>query len=125
MHTQKHTHTRSLTRTPRPPLSLTLNLQKKYRKSYLESLVDVVHQGEQLDEVIHGDGDDGRAEGGGGQGDEATLPLQGEDGEQRARAQEDTQRYPHCPGVVELLHDLKRHFTFISLSIMWLKIGAP
>lgn len=76
--------------------------------THLESLVDVVHQGEQLDEVIHSDGDDGGAEGGGGQGDEATLPLQGEDGEQRAGAQEDAQRDPHCLRVVELLHDLRR-----------------
>ena len=37
-------------------------------------------QGEQLYKVIHGDSDDGRAESGSGQGDEAALPLKGEDG---------------------------------------------
>lgn len=74
---------------------------------YLEPLVDVVHEGEQLDEVIHGDGDDGGAEGGGGQRDEAALPLQGEDGEQGPGAQQDAQGDPHRLGVVELLHDLE------------------
>lgn len=72
-----------------------------------EPLVDVVHQREQLDEVVHGDGDDGRAEGGRGESDEAALPLECEHGEQGPGAQEDAQGDPHGPGVVELLHDLQ------------------
>lgn len=76
-------------------------------RAYLDPLVDVVHQGEQLYEVIHGDGDDGRAERGGGQRDEAALPLEGEDGEQRPGAQEDAQGDPPRRGVVELLHGLQ------------------
>lgn len=51
-----------------------------HRRTYPESLVDVVYQGEQLYKVIHGDGDDSRAERGGGEGDEAALPLKSEHG---------------------------------------------
>lgn len=65
-----------------------------------------MHQSEQLDEVIHGDGDDGRAERCRGESDKAALPLEGEHGEQCPRAQEDAQGDPHGPGVVELFHDL-------------------
>lgn len=66
-----------------------------------------MHQSKQLDEVIHGDGDDGGAEGCCGESDEAALPLESEHGEQCPRAQEDAQGDPHGPGVVELFHDLK------------------
>lgn len=78
------------------------------RCTHPESLEDVVHQSEQLDEVIHSDGDDGGAESCCGQGDEAALPLESEHGEQRPRAQKDAQGDPHGPGVVELFHHLER-----------------
>ena len=61
------------------PLTVYTDTQT-HRWAYPESLVDVVDQGEQLYEVIHGDSDDGRAECGGGEGDEAALPLKSEDG---------------------------------------------
>ena len=62
-------------------LSLLLTVDSQtYRQAYPESLVDVVYQSEQLYKVIHGDSDDGRAECGGGEGDEDALPLKSEDG---------------------------------------------
>lgn len=66
-----------------------------------------MHQSKQLDEVIHGDGDDGGAEGCCGESDEAALPLESEHGEQRPRAKKDAQGDPHGPGVVELFHHLQ------------------
>lgn len=66
-----------------------------------------MHQREQLDEVIHSDGDDGGAERCCGESDEAALPLESEHGEQRSRAQKDAQGDPHGPGVVELFHHLQ------------------
>lgn len=61
------------------PLPLTV-CTETHKQAYPESLVDVVHQGEQLYKVVHGDGDGGRAKCGGGEGDEAALPLESEDG---------------------------------------------
>lgn len=51
----------------------------KHERAYPQSLVDVVYQGKQLYKVIHRDGDDCRAKCGGGEGDEAALPLKSED----------------------------------------------
>lgn len=75
-----YTHDRLQTRLIahlRFPVSLTVYSETD--TAYPESLVDVVHQGEQLYKVIHGDSDDGGAEGGRGEGDKAALPLKSED----------------------------------------------
>lgn len=71
-------------------------------------------QCEELNEVIHSDGDDGRAERGGGEGDEAALPLESQHGKQGAGAQQDTQGHPYRFGVVELLHSLMRIKDFLQ-----------
>lgn len=75
-----------------------------------------MHQGKQLDEVIHSDGDDGGAKSCCGESDEAALPLESEHSEQRPRAQEDAQGDPYGPGVVELFHDLKESGGLVLVS---------
>ncbi len=69
-------------------------------------LVNVPHQREELHEIIRSHNYHCSPKHGCGEGGEASLPLQGEDGEQHAQPQQDAQGHPYWPWGVgrQLLH---------------------